>query len=129
MSQPDLSKRIRLILPAGREYALVASMTLCGAGMLAGLDVDMLGDLRTVTTESLNCLTHQAGRAERVEICAYTAQGRLHVSFYAAERTHTEERDTLELEITRGVLETLMPDVRLLSDEDGVYGIECSMPV
>lgn len=129
MSQPDLSKRIRLSLPAAREYALVASMTLCGAGMLAGLDVDMLGDLRTVTTESLNCLTHQAGRAEKVEICAYVTGGRLHVTFYAQERTHTEEGDTLELEITRGVLETLMPDVRLMSDEDGVYGIECSMPV
>lgn len=129
MSQPDLSQTIHLTLPAAREYALVASMTLCGAGMLAGLDVDMLGDLRTVTTESLNCLTHQAGRAENVEICAYKAQGRLHVSFYARERTHTGERDTLELEITRGVLETLMPEVRLMTDEDGVYGIECSMPV
>ena len=28
-----------------------------------------------------------------------------------------------------GILETLMPQVRLEEDGDGVYGIECSMPV
>ena len=35
----------------------------------------------------------------------------------------------MDLDITRGVLETLMPQVRLKQDGDGVYGIECSMPV
>ena len=33
------------------------------------------------------------------------------------------------LDITLGILETLMPQVRLEEDGDGVYGIECSMPV
>lgn len=52
MIQPDLSREVRLTIPARQDYALVASMTLCGLGMAAGLDMDLLGDLRTVTCES-----------------------------------------------------------------------------
>ena len=64
MIQPDLSREVRLTIPARQDYALVASMTLCGLGMAAGLDMDLLGDLRTVTCESMDCLLHQAGRPE-----------------------------------------------------------------
>ena len=35
----------------------------------------------------------------------------------------------MDLDITLGILETLMPQVRLEEDGDGVYGIECSMSV
>ena len=56
MIQPDLSREVRLTIPARQDYALVASMTLCGLGMAAGLDMDLLGDLRTVTCESMDCL-------------------------------------------------------------------------
>lgn len=43
MIQPDLSREVRLTIPARQDYALVASMTLCGLGMAAGLDMDLLG--------------------------------------------------------------------------------------
>ena len=70
MIQPDLSREVRLTIPARQDYALVASMTLCGLGMAAGLDMDLLGDLRTVTCESMDCLLHQAGRPEWIEVRA-----------------------------------------------------------
>ena len=43
MNQPDLTREVRLTIPARQDYALVASMTLCGLGMSAGLDMDLLG--------------------------------------------------------------------------------------
>ena len=57
----DCGQRIDLTIPGGREYALVASMALSAMGVLAGLDVELLGDLQTVASECLDCLNHQAG--------------------------------------------------------------------
>lgn len=117
MIQPDLSREVRLTIPARQDYALVASMTLCGLGMAAGLDMDLLGDLRTVTCESMDCLLHQAGRPEWIEVRACVKDGRLCVGFHALSRLRTQEEDALDLDITLGILETLMPQVRL--EEDG----------
>lgn len=122
-------EEIALTVPASKEYAPVACMTLCGMGMLAGLDVDLLGDLRTVTNECLDCLIHQEGKPERIDMHAYVKQGRLVVAFTAQERSSVQPKDALDLEITRGVLETLMPEVQLFTDAHGVYGIECAMTV
>ncbi len=129
MNQVDLSREVRLIIPARKDYVLVASMTLCGLGMSAGLDMELLGDLRTVTCECVDCLLNQAGRPEQIQVSARVEAGRLHVGFLARERNRTQAGDSLDLDITRGVLETLMPEVQLEQDGDGVYGIECSMPV
>ena len=112
MIQPDLSREVRLTIPARQDYALVASMTLCGLGMAAGLDMDLLGDLRTVTCESMDCLLHQAGRPEWIEVRACVKDGRLCVGFHALSRLRTQEEDALDLDITLGILETLMPQVR-----------------
>ena len=120
---------MQLSIPAQTEDALVARMALSGAGALAGLDVDLLGDLRTVTDECIDCLRHQPNAPARVRVEAGIADGRFQLAFEAEERGAAPAREPLDLEITRGVLETLMPDVRLLTDAGGVYRIECSMPV
>ena len=131
MIQPDLSREVRLTIPARQDYALVASMTLCGLGMAAGLDMDLLGDLRTVTCESMDCLLHQAGRPEWIEVRACVKDGRLCVGFHALSRLRTQEEDALDLDITQDCSCAVYkaPEGRLEEDGDGVYGIECSMPV
>ena len=129
MNQSCISREVRLTIPADMAYAPVASLALSGFGMVMGLDVDLLGDLRTVTTEAIDCLLHQAGKPEKISLAAYEENGRLVVQFDAVERECGCEQDQLALEITRGVLETLMPQVHLAADENGVHGIECSMPV
>ena len=110
-------------------YAPVATLALSGLGMIAGLDVDLLGDLRTVATEALDCLMNQAGRPQCIEISAAMDDGMLRVQFCAQNRERVQDADELDIDITRGVLETLMPQVQLDVDENGVHGIECSMPV
>ena len=120
---------VRLTIPAEKMYLPVAGLALSGLGMVLGLDVDLLGDLRTVTSECLDCLMNQAGRPASIEMTAFVQAQRLVVQFKARERVRVQEQDDLALEITRGVLETLMPQVALDVDDDGVHGIECSMPV
>ena len=125
----DLNHEVRLTIPADAAYAPVAALALSGLGMIAGLDVDLMGDLRTVTSEALDCLLNQAGRPQCIEVCAGVKDGMLCVRFCAQNRCRVQEADALDLEITRCVLETLMPQVALETDEDGVHGICCAMPV
>ena len=120
---------VKLTIPAQKAYVPVASLALSGLGMVLGLDVDLLGDLRTVTAECLDCLMNQAGKPVSIQITADVVDGRLCVKFCACDRERCGQCDELSTEITRGVLETLMPCVELKVDEDGVHGIECSMPV
>lgn len=129
MNCTDAMKDIRLTIPADKAFTPVATLALSGLGMTAGLDVDLLGDLRTIVCECMDCLMHQAGKPESIDMVAGVASGRLRVRFDAKERSRIQEDDPLGLEITRGVLETLMPCVELITDADGVHGIECSMPV
>ncbi len=129
MIQAVHSHPVRLTIPAERAYTPVMTLALSGLGMMAGLDVDLLGDLRTAAGECLDCLMHQAGKPETIGMEAWLAEGRLCMHFSAEGRTGVQETDLLGLDITKGVLETLMPEVRLLSDENGVHGIQCSMPV
>lgn len=125
LATPERS--VTLTIPAQADCALVARMALSGLGLLAGLDVDIIGDLRTVTDECCDCLEHQPYRPARIRVEAWAGAGRFRCRFTAEERGAAEGVHALDLEITRGVLETLMPVVRLESDEGGVYGIECSV--
>lgn len=129
MMQADEAREVRLTLPAEQAYAPVAALALSGLGMLLGLDMDLLGDLRTVTGECIDCLLHQAGRPRRLEMTAWVETGWFRVCFMACDRANGLLADALSLEITRGVLETLMPQVCLEADGMGVRRIECSMPV
>ena len=129
MKEAEMKNAVQLTIPADRAYAPVATMALSGLGMMAGLDVDLLSDLRTVAGECMDCLLHQAGRPGSIGMTAGVRNGRLYLSFSSHNRVRSQEEDPLGLEITRGVLETLMPEVCLMSDEDSVHGIECSMPV
>ena len=125
----DLNREVCLNIPADAAYVPVATLALSGLGMMAGLDVELLGDLRTVTTECIDCLLNQAGRPQCIEIRGCVEEGMLRVRFCAKERQRVQEKDELDIDITRGVLETLMPQVALEADEDGVHNILCAMPV
>ncbi len=125
----DLSREVCLTIPADPAYTPVATLALSGFGMMVGLDVDMLGDLRTVAAECLDCLRHQSGNPQCIEVCASVKDGMLRICFSAKDCRPASKGDELDLDITRGVLETLMPKVCLEADENGVHGILCAMPV
>lgn len=120
---------VTLRIPAETKQSLVASMVMSGVGLLAGLDIHMIGDLRTVTNECCDCIIHQPHRPQYITVNTWFHDGRLNMQFISEDRLPTEANQEQNLDITRGVLETLMPIVQLHSDENGVYGIECATPV
>ncbi|NLI21180.1 MAG: hypothetical protein GX418_06500 [Clostridiales bacterium] len=125
----DKRGEIMLSLPADRDFVLLARMALSGLGMLAGLDVDLIDDLRTATDECCDCLLHQPMRADRLELRARVEDGRLYCCLNAVRGAGASDLPQSDLEITRGVLETLMPDVSLQCDACGVGSIGFSLPV
>lgn len=127
--QQTKSQTISLSLPADMEFALVARLALNGFGLLVGLDVDLLDDLRTVTDECCDCLLHQAVTLTEILISAQVREDRLHCRFCAVRGQEATREELQDMEITRGILETLFPDVQLHCDEDGVCCIELSMPL
>ena len=43
MNQVDMKRKVSLTVPADMNYAPVVTLALSGLGMIAGLDVDLLG--------------------------------------------------------------------------------------
>ncbi|HNW86380.1 MAG TPA: hypothetical protein PLP25_11560 [Candidatus Limiplasma sp.] len=125
----DKRGEIMLSLPADKDFVLLARMAVSGLGMLAGLDVDLIDDLRTATDECCDCLLHQPVRADRLELRARVESGRLYCCLNAVRSGGASDLPQSDLEITRGVLETLMPDVSLQCDACGVGSIGFSLPV
>ena len=125
----DRKGEVTLSLPADRDFVLLARMVLSGLGMLAGLDVDLIDDLRTATDECCDCLLHQPVRADRLELRARVDEGRLYCCLNAVRSGGESDLPVNDLEITRGVLETLMPDVSLECDACGVGSIGFSLPL
>ncbi len=129
MDKQCMDQAIQLTIPADMEHVLVARMALSGFGMLAGLEVDLIDDLRTSTDECCDCLLHQGIVVKEVQICAGVREGRLYCRFCAMRGDQYREESVQDKDITLGILETLLPDVHLHCDEDGVCCIEFSMPV
>lgn len=130
MREPCQPDHVALTFPADERYMLVARMTLSGMGALMGLDVDLVGDLRTASDECCDCLLHQGttltGIAMEARCCK---QNRLHVSYRALWGDEPDPCEPLDMDVTRGILETLMPEVSILSDAHGVSEIRFSMPL
>jgi hypothetical protein len=126
----NVSKReITLNLPADQDFVLLARMALCGLGMIAGLDVGLIDDLRAATDEVCDCLLHQKQKAERLELKAWLTDTRLHCGFKALRADEQFAGVCSDHELSRCVLETLMPDVVLINDDCGVGEISFSLPL
>ena len=120
---------MELKLPADMEYALIVRMALSGVGMLAELDVDLIDDMRTVTDECFDCLLHQGRRVREILVTSCVQDKRLHCRFSAVRTEELAKEPFQDCEVTRCILETLLPEVLLQCDEFGVSYIEFSMSV
>lgn len=120
---------ITLDLPADQEFVLLARMALSGLGMIGGLDVGLIDDVRAAADECCDCLMHQSRKAERIELTAWLSDGRMHCCFKAVRTDETPDGPPSDYEVSRCVLETLMPDVTLEKDACGVGTIGFSLPL
>ena len=113
---------VHLVIPATHEDVLMARMAMSGLGLLCGLDVDLIGDLRTVTNECCDCLMGRNCIPELLDVKAGLAGNRLTMTFTAVGTTG-QEGQTVDRDIAYGVLSTLMPELALHEDDQGIVQI------
>jgi len=119
---------MHLAIPAAASNVLIMRMAVSGMGMLCGLEVDLIGDLRAVTGECCDCLLGRARVPETLVADAALRDGRLVLTF-TAQGVGEGEGQPVDRDIAYGILSTLMPEVFLREDELGIVEIICSMSV
>lgn len=118
---------MHLTIPATAEDVLTMRMAVSGVGMLSGLEVALIGDLRTATNECCDCLLGRTRMPEKLEAEAVYAEGRLQLVF-TAHGVSDAPGQPIDRDVAYGILSTLMPQVELVEDELGIAQIICSMP-
>ena len=127
MKKPEITLRV----PGSKKYALVLRLALGGVAILKDLDAGALDDLRIASDEACDCLLHQGAEAEWLELNVYDGAERLTVSISAglSAKTCTGNACEDETEISRAVLETLVPVVTLHMASCGcVERIDLTLP-
>lgn len=120
---------IELRVPGKREYALVIRTALGGAAILNNLDVDAMDDLRMAADEACDCLLHQGLAVTALVVTICDRGGRIHVAIEAELEGDGQGRGADDLAIVQAVLETLAPEVTLLTTPGGcIRRIELALP-
>ncbi len=113
-------QEITLRVPGKREYALVLRLALGGVAILKDLDAGALDDLRNASDEAVDCLLHQGRDVEWLTLYVLDGGDKLTVRIcaeFAGEGEFTVDED--EMEISRAVLETLIPQVEMCACDCG----------
>lgn len=113
-------QEITLRVPGAAEYALVLRLALGGVAILKDLDAGALDDLRSASDEAVDYLLHQGREVEWLTLYVLDGGDTLTVRIcaeFTGEGTFTVDED--EMEISRTVLETLIPQVEMCTKDCG----------
>lgn len=120
---------IMLRVPGDQAYALVIRTMLGGVAILKDLDVDAMDDLRTAADEACDCLLNQGVPARAVELRVRDGGKTLTVSLEADLDEGAAQPAPADADMTRAVLETLIPRVTLSRTEAGcIRRIDLTLP-
>ena len=115
-----IKQEITLRVPGKQEYALVLRLALGGVAILKDLDAGALDDLRSASDEAVDCLLHQGREVAWLTLVAQDEGDKLNVRICAEFDGEGEGGiDADELDVSRAVLETLVPEVELRTRECG----------
>ncbi len=116
MNQQEITLRV----PGKREYALVLRLALGGVAMLKDLDAGALDDLRNASDEAVDCLLHQGRKVDWLTLQVRDSGESLTVRICAEfDGTGAGSADADEIEVSRAVLETLIPQVEMCAKDCG----------
>ena len=113
-------QEITLRVPGAPEYALVLRLALGGVAILKDLDAGALDDLRNASDEAVDYLLHQGRGVQWLTLAVLDEGEKLTVRVcaeFSGEGTFTADED--EMEISRAVLETLIPQVEMCTQACG----------
>ena len=109
-----IKQEITLRVTGTPEYALVLRLTLGGVAILKDLDAGALDDLRNASDEAVDYLLHQGREVAWLTLYVLDGGDKLTVRIcaeFTGEGAFTADAD--EMEISRAVLETLIPQVEM----------------
>lgn len=109
---------LTLTVPADPDWMLVVRMALGGTGALMGLGIDLVDDLRTAADETCDFLLHQPRKVKCIQIACSLKNEAVCTVFTCDFAGECQTCEEVDLDVTRGILETLIPQVEL--EEDGV---------
>ena len=115
-----IKQEITLRVPGKQEYALVLRLALGGVAILKDLDAGALDDLRAASDEAVDCLLHQGREVSWLTLYAQDEDDKLTIRIcaeFTGEGELTVEED--EMEVSRAVLETLIPEVEMCARDCG----------
>jgi len=116
MTQQEITLRV----PGKREYALVLRLALGGVAMLKDLDAGALDDLRNASDEAVDCLLHQGREVSWLTLYVVDGGEKLTVRIGAEFADKADgSADADEVEVSRAVLETLIPEVDMCTCDCG----------
>ena len=116
MTQQEITLRV----PGKQEYALVLRLALGGVAMLKDLDAGALDDLRNASDEAVDCLLHQGREVSWLTLHVMDGGDRLTVRICAEFTGEGEQTvDADDMEVSRAVLETLIPEVDMCTQDCG----------
>ena len=113
-------QEITLRVPGAPEYALVLRLALGGVAILKDLDAGALDDLRSASDEAVDYLLHQGWEVEWLTLAVLDGGDQLTVRIcaeFTGEGAFPPAED--EQEISRAVLETLIPQVEMCTQDCG----------
>ena len=120
---------ICLTIPARREDVLVIRTALGGAGLLMGLGIDRLDDLRTAADEACDFLLNQRSEAERLQMVCRLDSDVMETVFTALWSGEDRASAEADQDMAQAILETLIPQVTFETDDRGVKCIRLGLPV
>ena len=119
MAEEAHGQEISLRVPGEMAYALVIRTALGGVAILKDLDVDQMDDLRAAADEACDCLLHQGRAVSAVQVKVKDGGSSLTVSLEAEFFGPRDTSCAVQTDVSRAVLETLIPQVTLHGAEDG----------
>ena len=110
---------ITLRVPGQREYAVVLRTALGGVAIMKNFDIGTLDDLRSAVDEACDCMLNQGVDVEAIVMTVTDCGTGVHVALTAEHRNDRAPMESLEAEVARAVLETLIPKVDVCMSECG----------
>lgn len=110
---------IILRVPGSREYAVILRTALGGVAILKDFSIETLDDLRCAADEACECLLNQGPAVRTIEMRVHDCDCGVTVTLTAEYVSDAVPDTDLDMDVTRAVLETLIPRVSLASTPCG----------
>lgn len=118
----------RMSVPAIEEFATLASNSIRACCAIYKMDLSILNDVGIASLEALCCLRSQKGKVDSIMIECQNEDRGIVIEFTALSYQVRENNIEQDDDITRGILEVLVPKVNILSDDRGIFCITFFFP-